>query len=91
MGELARTVTCLNVIILTKLMTTVEELTEERDRLYQEHNEAFQAWMDAEVDLQLAKDEEDRLARNSARTRRFLFFSLVGFVGGFVLTSMWPA
>jgi hypothetical protein len=72
-------------------MTTVEELTEERDRLYQEHNEAFQAWMDAEVDLQLAKDEEDRLARNSARTRRFLFFSLVGFVGGFVLTSMWPA
>ena len=91
MGELARTVTCLNVIILTKLMTSVEELTEERDRLYQEHNEAFQAWMDAEVDLQLAKEEEDRLARNTARARRFIFFSLVGIVGGFVLTKLWPA
>jgi hypothetical protein len=72
-------------------MTTVEELTEERDRLYQEHNEAFQAWMDAEVDLQLAKEEEVRLARNSARARRFLFFSVLGFVGAFVLTKIWPA
>jgi hypothetical protein len=72
-------------------MTSVEELTEERDRLYQEHNEAFQAWMDAEVDLQLAKEEEDRLARNTARARRFIFFSLVGIVGGFVLTKLWPA
>jgi hypothetical protein len=59
--------------------------------LYQEHNEAFQAWMDAEVDLQLAKEEEVRLARNSARTRRFLFFSAVGIIGGFVLTKLWPA
>lgn len=91
MGELARTVTCLNVTIITKLMTTVEELTEECDRLYQEHNEAFQAWMDAEVDLQLAKEEEERLARNSARTRRFIFFTVVGIIGGFVLTNIWPA
>ena len=91
MGNLARTTTSLNVIILIKLMTTVEELTEERDRLYQEHSDAFQAWMDAEVDLQLAIEEEERLARNSARTRRFLFFTAVGIVGGFVLTSMWPA
>jgi hypothetical protein len=90
-GNLARTTTSLNVIILTKLMTTVEELTEERDRLYQEHNEAFQAWMDAEVDLQLAKEEEDRLTRNTARARRFIFFSLVGFVGAFVLTKIWHA
>ena len=91
MGELARTVTCLNVTIIPKLMTSVEELTEERDRLYQEHNEAFQAWMDAEVDLQLAKEEEVRLAHNSARTRRFLFFTVVGIIGGFVLTKLWPA
>ena len=90
MGELARTTTSLNIIILTKIMTTVEELTEERDRLYQEHSDAYQAWMDAEVDLQLAIEEEDRLARNSARTRRFLFFTVVGIVGGFVLTTMWP-
>ena len=91
MGELARTTTGLNVKTLTKIMTTVEELTEERDRLYQEHNEAFQAWMDAEVDLQLALEEEDRLARNSARARRFLFFTVVGIIGGFVLTNIWHA
>jgi hypothetical protein len=72
-------------------MTTVEELTDNRDRLYQEHNDAFQAWMDAEVELELAKEEEDRLARNSARTRRFLFFSVVGIVGGFFLANVWPA
>jgi hypothetical protein len=72
-------------------MTTVEELAKECDRLYQEHNEAFQAWMDAEVDLQLAKEEEVRLARNSARARRFLFFSVLGLVGAFVLTKIWPA
>ena len=90
MGELARTTTGLNVKTLTKIMTTVQELTEERDRLYQEHSEAFQAWMDAEVDLQLAKEEEDRLARNSARTRRFLFFTVVGAIGAFALTTIWP-
>jgi hypothetical protein len=47
--------------------------------------------MDAEVDLQLAKEEEVRLARNSARARRFLFFSVLGFVGAFVLTKIWHA
>ena len=72
-------------------MTSIEELTEERDRLYQEHNEAFQAWMDAEVDLQVAKDEENRLARNSARARRFFFFSALGFIGATVLASIWSA
>jgi hypothetical protein len=72
-------------------MTSVEELTEERDRLYQEHNEAFQAWMDAEVDLQLAREEEQRLERNSARTRRFIFFSVVGFVGATILAGIWSA
>lgn len=72
-------------------MTSIEQLTEERDRLYQEHNEAFQAWMDAEVDLQLAKDEENRLVRNSARARTFLFFSAMGFVGATVLASLWSA
>jgi hypothetical protein len=69
-------------------MSTIEELTEERDRLYQEHNEAFQAWMDAEVDLQLAKEEEERLAHNSARTRRFVFFTVLGFFGATILANM---
>jgi hypothetical protein len=72
-------------------MTSVEELTEERDRLYLEHNEAFQAWMDAEIDLQLAREEEERLARNSARARRFIFFTLVGVIGAFALTTIWSS
>ena len=72
-------------------MTTVEELTEERDRLYQEHNEAFQAWMDAEVELQLAKEEENRLAHNSSRTRKFVFFSVLGFIGATMLARVWSA
>lgn len=84
-------ITNLNVTILTQIMTTVEELTEERDRLYQEHNDAFQAWMDAEVELELAREEEDRLARNTARTRRCIFFTVVGFVGAFTLANIWPA
>jgi hypothetical protein len=72
-------------------MTSVEELTEERNRLYQEHNEAFQAWMDAEVELENAIKEEQRLERNSARTRRFIFFSVVGFVGATILAGIWSA
>jgi len=72
-------------------MSTIEELIEERNRLYQEHNEAFQAWMDAEVELENAIKEEDRLERNSARTRRFIFFSVVGFVGATILAGIWSA
>ena len=78
----------LNVTSITQIMTTVEELTEERDRLYAEHNEAFQAWMDAEVELELAREEEARLARNSARARRFVFFTVVGLIGGVVLANI---
>jgi hypothetical protein len=90
-GELARTTTSLNVIILTKLMSTIQELIDERNRLYQEHNEAFQAWMDAEVELEDAIKEEERLERNSQRTRRLIFFTVVGFVGATILVNVWPA
>jgi hypothetical protein len=72
-------------------MSTIEELTEERDRLYQEHNEAFQAWMDAEVELQLAMEQEERLARNTARTRKVVFFTVLGFLGAAILANIWPA
>lgn len=72
-------------------MSTIEELVEERDRLYQEHNEAFQAWMDAEVELENAIEEEERLEQNSARTRRLIFFTVVGFVGAAILVNIWPA
>jgi ferric-dicitrate binding protein FerR (iron transport regulator) len=72
-------------------MSTIEELIEERDRLYQEHNEAFQAWMDAEVELENAIEEEERLEQNSQRTRRLIFCTVVGFVGATILVNIWPA
>ena len=72
-------------------MSTIEELIERRNRLYQEHNDAFQAWMDAEVELKDAIEEEEYLARNRARTRRFIVFTVVGFVGAAILANMWPA
>ena len=33
---------------------SIEELREERDMRYQEQTEAFQAWMDAEIALEMA-------------------------------------
>jgi hypothetical protein len=72
-------------------MSTIQELIDERNRLYQEHNEAFQAWMDAEVELEDAIKEEERLERNSQRTRRLIFFTVVGFVGATILVNVWPA
>jgi hypothetical protein len=72
-------------------MSTIQELIDERNRLYQEHNDSFQAWMDAEVELENAIKEEERLERNSQRTRRLIFFTVVGFVGATILVNVWPA
>jgi hypothetical protein len=72
-------------------MSTIQELIDERNRLYQEHNDAFQAWMDAEVELEDAIKEEERLERNSQRTRRLIFFTVVGVVGATILVNVWPA
>jgi hypothetical protein len=47
--------------------------------------------MDAEVELEDAIKEEERLERNSQRTRRLIFFTVVGFVGATILVNVWPA
>jgi uncharacterized protein YjaZ len=59
-------------------MLTIEELREESDRLYQEQCRAFEAWMDAEADLQVAIDHENELQRKHERAKRFLFFGMIG-------------
>jgi uncharacterized protein YjaZ len=59
-------------------MSTIEELREESDRLYQEQCRAFEAWMDAEADLQVAIDHENELRRKHERAKRFLFFGMIG-------------
>ena len=59
-------------------MSTIEELREESDRLYQEQSRTFQAWMDAEADLQVAIEQENELRRKHERAKRFLFFGMIG-------------
>jgi len=59
-------------------MSTVEELREESDRRYTEQCRAFEAWMDAEIDLQLAIEEENELRQKHERAKRFLFFGMIG-------------
>lgn len=67
-------------------MLTIEELREESDRRYQEQSRTFQAWMDAEVDLQLAIEDENQNKKNRERTKRFLFFGIIGICLG-ILTA----
>lgn len=68
-------------------MSTIEELTEERDRLYQEHSEAFQAWMDAEVELKEAIEEELENTRRTYRARKYAFLTFAGLIGVTVLAQ----
>ena len=70
-------------------MSIIEELTEERDRLYHEHNEAFQAWMDAEVALANAVNEEEVLQRQTARARKYAFLTGLGLLGAIVVANWW--
>jgi len=57
---------------------SVEELREERDRRYQEQTEAFQAWLDAEIELEMAVEEENRVRHEQERAKRFMLYGLVG-------------
>jgi hypothetical protein len=57
---------------------SIEELREERDVRYQEQMEAFQAWMDAEVALEMAVEEEKLVQYQQARAKRFMLYGLVG-------------
>uniref|UniRef100_A0A6C0CFA9 Uncharacterized protein n=1 Tax=viral metagenome TaxID=1070528 RepID=A0A6C0CFA9_9ZZZZ len=68
-------------------MTTIEELTEERDRLYQEHNDAFQAWMDAEAELKVAIEEEAALERDASRARKYAFLTGLAIVGAGLMVN----
>lgn len=68
-------------------MSHIDELREERDRMYQEHNEAFQAWMNAEVDLKAAIEEEEEMERKSARARRLVIFTMLGVTAGMALIN----
>lgn len=65
----------------------IEELTAERDRLYEEHNESFQAWMDAEVALKEAIDEEEYMEKQTQRARKYAFLTMLGFAGIVTITS----
>jgi hypothetical protein len=57
---------------------SIEELREQRDMRYQEQNEAFQAWMDAEVELEMAVEEERQVQYQRARAKRFMYYGVVG-------------
>jgi len=45
---------------------------------YQEQTEAFQAWMDAEIALEMAVEEEKLVQYQQARAKRFMLYGLVG-------------
>ena len=70
-------------------MSNIEELRAEAERLYNEHNETFQAWMDAEVALKDAVEEELELARRTARARKYAFLTFAGLIGAVVLSNLW--
>jgi hypothetical protein len=57
---------------------SIEELREERDVRYQEQMEAFQAWMDAEVALEMAVEEKKLFEYQQARAKRFMFYGVIG-------------
>jgi hypothetical protein len=70
-------------------MSTIEELREETERLYNEHNEAFQAWMDAEIALKDAIEEELELERRMGRARKYAFLTFAGLIGAAILSNVW--
>jgi len=70
-------------------MSTIEELRAEAERLYNEHNEAFQEWMDAEIALKDAIEEELELERRTVRARKYAFLTVVGLIGAIVLANVW--
>jgi len=70
-------------------MSTIEELREEAERLYNEHNDAFQAWMDAEIALKDAIEEEQELVRRTDRARKYAFLTVAGLIGAAVVANIW--
>ena len=70
-------------------MSTVEELRAICEEKYTEHNDAFQAWMDAQLELEEAVEEEDRLRRNADYARRSLFLTFLGVGVAVVIAKVW--
>ena len=69
-------------------MSTIEELREEVERLYNEHNEVFHAWMDAELALTNAINEEALVQHQAARARKYAFLTVVGVIGAVALSHL---
>jgi hypothetical protein len=69
-------------------MSIIQELIEERDRLYQIHSDTFQAWMDAEAELQEAIEEEAAMERQTNRARKYAFLTVLGIIGAFAVSHM---
>ena len=70
-------------------MSTVEELRAICEEKYTEHNDAFQAWMNAKIELEEAVEEEDRLRQNADYARRSLFLTFLGVGVAIVLAKVW--
>ena len=70
-------------------MSTVEELRAICEEKYTEHNDAFQAWMNAKIELEEAVEEEDRLRQNADYARRSLFLTFLGVGVAMVLAKGW--
>jgi len=70
-------------------MSTVEELRAICDEKYAKHNDAFQAWMDAQIDLEDAIEEEETLRRNADYARRTLFLTFLGFGVAVLVANVW--
>jgi len=70
-------------------MSTVEELRAIYEEKYTEHNDAFQAWMDAKIELEDAIEEENRLRRNADYARRSLFLTFLGFGVAVLVANVW--
>ena len=70
-------------------MSTVEELRAICEEKYTEHNDAFQAWMDAQLELEDAIEEEDRLSQNANYARRSLFLAFLGFGVAVLVAKVW--
>jgi hypothetical protein len=70
-------------------MSTVEELQAICEEKYKDHNDAFQAWMDAQIELEEAIEEEDRLRRNADYARKSLFLAFLGFGFAALVAKVW--
>jgi hypothetical protein len=70
-------------------MSVIEELTAERDRMYEVHNEAFQAWMDAEVKLEMAIHEEVEMEKRSIQARQNIFLYSAGVLFAAIGYNIW--